>query len=480
MHMTTGRFFRWLPILCSILLILPAVTWLVAALTWKPETIIDQTVDERRYVAGGTSLAIDANGYPRISYYDRTANNTYSVLNYAAWNGASWVIETVDDSDDSGWESSLALDPASGYPRISYGGVTNDVLKYAAWNGTSWDIETVDVSSVWYNSLALDPASGYPRISYCDCPNGGLKYAAWNGTSWDIETIDSSDRVGASSSLALEPGSGYPRISYFDDAWTSLKYAAWNGTSWAIETVDDSYYVGASNSLALDPASGYPRISYSDGWPDGLKYAAWNGISWAIETVDDVGKYNSLALDPVSGYPRISYHDKPNQTLKYAAWNGTSWAIETVDSSGRVGFYTSLALDKCNYPHISYTDFTRSVFRQELKYASAASDCANSARLIIAIETLPSGGSGFSFKLNPGTVLFTLNDKEVKTFLLAPGEYTVTESVPSGWKLSEIRCDAPVKLGPLSVDLTLGNQDKVTCVFKYTEEKVYLPVVLNR
>jgi hypothetical protein len=62
---------------------------------------------------------------------------------------------------------------------------------------------------------------------------------------------------------------------------------------------------------------------------------------------------------------RVCYHDFKNFDLKHARWNGTGWNIETVDSDGRVGSYTSLALDSGDNPHISYYDATNN----DLKYA---------------------------------------------------------------------------------------------------------------
>ncbi len=93
-------------------------------------------------------------------------------------------------------------------------------------------------------------------------------------------------------------------------------------------------------------------------------------VAWVIETVDSdgyVGWYTSLALDS-SDNPHISYYssyDEWHGTLKYAAWNGASWELQTVDSAGLVGHSNSLALDSSGNPHISYWDSSN----RDLKYA---------------------------------------------------------------------------------------------------------------
>ena len=157
-----------------------------------------------------------------------------------------WESEEVEPGL-VGWYTSLALD-GNDYPHISYadhyylGQWEHYALKYASYNGTAWNIQTVDDSADKvgdYTSLALD-ATGYPHISYYDDTNGNLKYASYNGTAWNLQTVDSTGDVGRATSLALDATS-YPHISYYDaNPNYDLKYVSYNGTAWNIQTVDDS------------------------------------------------------------------------------------------------------------------------------------------------------------------------------------------------------------------------------------------------
>jgi len=396
----------------------------VALLTVTPAAALEwsvQTVDSVGRVGEYTSLALDSNGYPHISYHNSTT------LKYAAWDGSVWTNRTVDSTGDVGEYTSLALN-SSGYPSISYRDVTNDDLKYAAWNGTAWTNQTIDSSGSvgTYTSLALDN-NGYPRISYHDTTNGDLKYAAWDGAAWTVQTVDSVNTVGAHSSLALN-SSGYPRISYYDGTNGNLKYAVWSGTAWTKQTIDSVDSEGTYTSLALD-GSDNPRISFFDTTNGDLKYAAWSGTAWIIQTVDSsgsVGTYTSLALDSSSN-PRISYYDTTNKALKYAVWGGTAWITQTVDSTGDVGGYSSLALDSSDSPRISYYDTTN----LDLKYAKGvavntsftAAPASGSLPLAVSFSDTSTGSpTAWTWYFGDGGVSASQNP--VHTYTTA-GTYTV-------------------------------------------------------
>jgi len=348
---------------------------------WSIETVDPSENDIGFY----TSLALDANGYPHISYGEAVGNIIVD-LKYAQWTGSGWAIETVDyggltDVEWEGDDTSLALD-SNGYPHIAYFDAVNLNLKYARWTGSEWMIETVDSGdrTGFYMSLALD-LSDNPHISYqnrywdeyYEVWYYQLRYAWWTGSSWEIDTIDSGD-AGWYTSLALD-ANGYPHISYYDSTNNDLKYAWWSGTNWNIDLVDSGGVVGWSTSLALD-SSDYPHISYYDYDLGALKYAQWMGTYWEINIIDSngyVGERTSLALDS-NDRPHISYRDEINDALKYARWTGIEWSIETLASIGIFGRWSSLSLDAADHPHIGYYDGNNNIVVSEGQTSTSGGD----------------------------------------------------------------------------------------------------------
>jgi hypothetical protein len=313
-----------------------------------------------------TSLELDASGLPVISYYHSSSGNLLLIhCNDAncdpAVNGAEFP-ETADSSGDVGQYSSLELD-ANGFPVISYtyGGGDLQLVHCAdpdcSEGGESVEVVDLTVSVGTFTSLKLD-SSGFPVISYYDATNKDLKLAHCNDANCDpmvngpesTQTVDSTDNVGEWTSLALDVND-FPVISYYDATNKDLKVVHCNDANCnpmvngaespqAVDSTDD---VGEFTSLVMD-GSGNPVIAYYDATNTHLKLATCDDPDCAggneslqtVDSADDVGSNTSLVLD-ASGFPVISYFDNTNDDVKLAHCDNAlcvpSFTL-TVDGSG--------------------------------------------------------------------------------------------------------------------------------------------------
>jgi hypothetical protein len=90
-----------------------------------------------------------------------------------------------------------------------------------------------------------------------------------------------------------------------------------------------------------------------------------------VDAAGRVGEFSSIALD-ASGNPHISYLDfvaEGNRNLKYATRLPGGWKVDTVDAEGDVGWFSSIAVDAEGQPHIAYYDFDNGLGGGKLKYA---------------------------------------------------------------------------------------------------------------
>jgi hypothetical protein len=391
------------------------VTSVQAESTWEIEEIGKWYTD----IAVYHSLALDSNDRPHISFWDNTG---FAMdLRYRFQDETGWHVKNVDqDEDDVGRFSSIALD-SNNYPHITYMNFSSGGLIYARWDGTTWHRELIGgVGQAGFNNgysdIALD-SNDHPHISYFLCHRVGadwaydLHYATYDGSEWKNEIVDASGWVGYHNSIALD-SNDRPHISYCTCCLVDvhLWYAWWDGSEWQTELVDDNERTGYDTSIAFD-SNDIPHISYVGS--SNLMYANRIGGTWNTESIEYIGEEGgctSLALDS-NNFPHISYyHDNYSipriLTLKYATKIGSTWSTEIVDVLNNDGlhddwtnpspfidssqkYYSSLALDSYDNPHIVYADLwwmydaPNYFFNWYLKYATVSSPEVAKSYLVV-------------------------------------------------------------------------------------------------
>jgi hypothetical protein len=185
---------------------------------WKIE-IVDDGQKQSNAVGGFSSVKVDYRGRIHISYID----SVNGLLKYATKQNDIWNIEVADDSEFVSNFTSLALDK-EGNPYISYT-VDKFPNKPDLWLakkvGTKWIIELVDTVEIagHYNSIVLDQHSNI-YISYAAMRK--LKMATNIQGTWNFELVDPDGTV-TYTSLSIDTD-GLPHIAYYDKD-TGVKYA---------------------------------------------------------------------------------------------------------------------------------------------------------------------------------------------------------------------------------------------------------------
>lgn len=259
------------------------------------------------------SLAVDSRGWAHIAYNSPKLPG----LHYAHWDGKQWQ-KVIVDSVKTNHQTSIQLD-SQGYPHISYyreeysDRHSAKSLKYAYFDGKTWYVQTVDhrPGTGSWNSLALDQKDR-PQIAY-SIATGFLGFAHLENSAWDhtlADVVDSKGKKSVDSDSSLAMGAdGQPQIAFVNVTARTINYAWREGTVWHQEVVDTLTTAGAeADRISLRTGrDGRPHIVYFDSGVGALKYATRNKDKkdgkadkeeWHRETVDDndAGQYASLCL----------------------------------------------------------------------------------------------------------------------------------------------------------------------------------------
>lgn len=169
-----------------------------------------------------TSIAVDPDGTPWITYHDGSAADL--VVAHRREEGI-WTIETVDERGDTGLFSEIAID-ADGGQHVSYVERTSDtggVVRYAfrSASDAAWETSEIDTLDALFlgftgarnlTSIALD-ADGRPAVAYSD--ERVMRLATRDEAGWRVETIAEAGEVpfGQIVSLAID-AAGQPHVAY--------------------------------------------------------------------------------------------------------------------------------------------------------------------------------------------------------------------------------------------------------------------------
>lgn len=350
------------------------------SLTCSPNS--DVVADPATIVGQYGSLKLDANGRPVISYWDETNGHLKLIHCGDSACSSGNNIATPDTNGNTGWDTSLVLD-AQGFPVVSYYDFTAGSMKVLHCSNANCTgantITNPDILSFRHTSLALD-TTGHPVVASAGQSNEGLRIVHCGDTTCTANNVISSpdfpvfpfqaDVRGVS--LVLDT-SGNPVVSFYRADITKLKLLhcdnpTCSGSTNSIVALDPGVQASdhRSTSLTLD-ANGNPVIAYQDIPNNVLKVlhcgnancTTGNTIA-VVVTTSEGGFEPSIKLDS-NGNPVVSYGTMSGGLFVVHCGNAacTSGNTSSVgDAAATAGWDTSLALDVSGNPVVSYYNGT--------------------------------------------------------------------------------------------------------------------------
>jgi hypothetical protein len=224
---------------------------------------------------------------------------------------------------------------------------------------TSWTTHEVlsGTKSSIFHSIAVHK-NGTIYIGFENAAKNKIFLASSNdlGADWNKDTV--AENKGTGLSLAINNDSaGSPHLCYGGDNAT---YVFPNASTWEQETIDSEGTSSSSISLEFD-SQDRPHVSYlQQGSPNKIRYATRNKTGqWQPEDAvsdPDIDKFfTSMALD-ISDKPHIVY--LINQHLYYNTSNNSSWTNEELIDETSNFQRNDIAVDQTDEVHISYFDYS--------------------------------------------------------------------------------------------------------------------------
>lgn len=282
-------------------------------------------------------------------------------------------VVTVDAGPGVGRGASVAVG-ADGLPRIAYNdGGSNDLLFATCTladcsSGTRF--ERIDGALGEYSSLAIRP-NGNPLLVFYDGADDSLAQASCHADDCSgIETLrfldDSADDTGRDVSLAIA-ADGRPVAAYVNTTNHSLQLVRCltnNCDSVTVTVVDDEPVASLGTDAELELQDGLnPVIAYLDVSQDELRIAICHDVDCTTPptthwfTGPDIGGSIGLDLD-AAGNPVMSFHDTSDDQLRFVRCldrDCNTYQDRIIDAHAQgAGTHTDLVIRPDDLPAISY------------------------------------------------------------------------------------------------------------------------------
>jgi MYXO-CTERM domain-containing protein len=316
----------------------------------------------------------------------------------------------TEPGDDVGIWTSLAINPATGFPAVSYYDRTNDALKFAEFNGTAWTIETVrdepegDVGK--YSKLVYD--GNTPVIAYMF-----------------MEPSDSGN-IASGVKLARKATGGFQIEEVVRNEATPCRFGLCTGGA---QCLADEGTCSTTASGCAECAAGEECMQTAGGPACAVVLTSVKVEPYPVAS----GLYVALAKVPGGGLG-VAYYDRVNGTVNVAAQAGEGWTNVVVDGGvlpsgvvSDVGVGASLFIDDGGAWHVSYVDG----YNEALKYARVADGVVEVIELVdegFGVDGIPHPdgqhviGDDSSISVTPsGSVQITYQDATNGTVRFATG-----------------------------------------------------------
>ena len=297
---------------------------------------ISEPIGSGRYLTHltGTSIALDHEGNPAISYYDSAASG----LMFGMEEGGIWSIEMIDANGDAGRSSSLQFD-SDGSARMSYLVILSEtvgVIRLATASAKGWtfrDLDTLyslDARRAGSESLtSLVVASNFTYVAYSDQHMVGLAIVD------DFEitkerVFEYHDGIlGQSTSLALDSG-GVPHISFYIDLGDSMGACVYATREGSNPELPLPPVLVSPDSGATQVSPGPVLLWYPSEWAEYYDVQLSDSTAFSVLIADAESlEATSLEVSGLSNHTTYYWRVRAGNPLGASPWSAV-WSFRTV------------------------------------------------------------------------------------------------------------------------------------------------------